>query len=70
MKEFILSTFLLVLLQGCSGWHSFISDLNTRSVESCIYFTGSAGPYISIKGVTATGGVLLESCIKGLGFPQ
>ena len=63
MKIFILGIGLSILVSGCTSWHSFIEDLNTRQVQSCIWWSGSAAPYITVRGISSTGGEPLDTCI-------
>jgi hypothetical protein len=60
---------LSLLLSGCvttpdgeqiSTW---ATRLNERQIQSCVSFTGNAGPYFSIHGITATGGADLATCL-------
>jgi hypothetical protein len=41
---------------------TWVRDLEARGVQSCLYYEGHGGPYVSIRGVTATGGATLEEC--------
>jgi hypothetical protein len=45
--------------QFISNW---IRDLEARGVQSCLYYEGHGGPYVAIRGITATGGETLEHC--------
>lgn len=59
---------LCLVLSGCSSFSSLADTLNKRQVQSCLYWQGFAGggwpgvPQMQVRGVTATGGVLLEQC--------
>jgi hypothetical protein len=33
-------------------------------VQSCLWLQGNAAPYVSLTGVTATGGVALKDCLE------
>lgn len=69
VKKFFVSLILLVaLLPGCASFESFAKSLNERKVQSCVYWSGFAGGPLSgaqvqVKGVTATGGVVFETCL-------
>ena len=56
---------LLLLTSGCSSLGSLAEMLNERKVQSCLYYEGNAGPYLRVKGITATGGVNLQDCGVG-----
>jgi len=68
MCRFILIGVGIFLLSGCTGLSSLMQDLNTRQVQSCIYWQGFAGggwpgvPQVQVRGITATGGVPLKQC--------
>lgn len=51
-------------LSGCTGLASLADTLNTRQVQSCLWYQGAAGPYAQVTGVTATGGAKLELCVE------
>lgn len=63
---------MVVLLSGCTGLSSLMADLNTRQVQSCVFWQGFAGggwpgvPQAQVRGVTATGGVKLDQCTGGM----
>lgn len=56
----------LTLCTGCTSYHSLLEGLNERQIKSCIWFTGNAGPWASLRTVSATGGADLHIC---LGLP-
>jgi hypothetical protein len=49
---------LCVLLSGCHG--ALIDALERRQVASCVWWDG---PFGLSKGVTATGGIAIETCL-------
>ena len=53
---------LLLLTTGCSSLSSLANTLNERKVQSCLYYEGSIGPHMRLKGITATGGINLQDC--------
>ena len=55
----------LLPTSGCSSLGSLAEMLNARQVQSCLYYDGNAGPYLRVKGITATGGVNLQDCGVG-----
>jgi len=41
-----------------------LTDLmNKADRKTCIYYTGNAGPYVSIRGITALGEVDFNTCL-------
>ena len=59
---------MLMALNGCAGLSSLADTMNARQIQSCIRWQGFAGggwpgvPQVQVYGVTATGGVRLETC--------
>ena len=49
---------------GCGAWHNFVVDLNDRKVESCVYYEGNSAGYVRVRGVIATGGLLISDCME------
>lgn len=49
---------LALLLAGCHG--ALVSALNERRVTSCVYWSN---PLTGIRGVSATGGMDLQTCL-------
>lgn len=49
---------------GCTSVERLAEVLNDRQLTSCIWFTGNAGPYASVRTVTATGGAQLNECFN------
>lgn len=62
MSRLVVGLILALALSGCSGFASMMASLNERQVTSCIFWDGHASAYLSVKGVTATGGATLEAC--------
>jgi len=56
----------LGLLAGCTqgSLTELVQALETRGVSSCIRWEGHGGPYLSIRGTTATGGFPLAECLR------
>lgn len=68
MLRSLLLAALFTLLSGCTGLASLADSLNERQVQSCIQWQGhisSLGGGVQVRGVTATGGVPLASCVGG-----
>ncbi len=38
--------------------------LNKADRKTCIYYSGSAGPYVSIRGVTSLGDIDFATCLR------
>lgn len=53
---------LALLLGGCANVASLAQTLNDRGVQSCVFYSGSYGPFVGVHGMTATGGVPIEQC--------
>ena len=58
----------LLVLSGCASMASLASTMNERQIQSCVYWAGFVGGALSgghaqVKGITATGGVPLTTCI-------
>lgn len=49
----------LLLFTGCTGW--LIDDLNQRHVQSCVWW--ETKPFGAARGITATGGADLATCL-------
>jgi hypothetical protein len=58
----VLSLLLALTLSGCSGLGQLGELLNARDVTSCVFWQGNASAYLSVRGVTATGGATLDQC--------
>ena len=64
---------ILLALNGCAGLSSLAQTMNDRQIQSCIRWQGFAGggwpgvPQVQVHGITATGGVKLETCVGGEG---
>jgi hypothetical protein len=70
MLHWILITAVALLWTGCvtspdsEKISTYASRLNERNVQSCLSYQGNIGPYVSIRGITATGGVDLATCLE------
>lgn len=69
MKKFLLLVCLLAF-SGCASLSSLADTLNERKVQSCIYWSGFVGGALNgvqaqVKGVTSTGGVPFNTCLRG-----
>lgn len=49
---------LALVCAGCTGW--LVEGLEQRDIASCVWWTGPLGGH----GVTATGGVPLQTCLN------
>ena len=58
----VLALLCLALGGGCADVASLGKTFNDRRVTSCIWFSGSYGPFVGIHGVTATGGATIDQC--------
>ena len=67
---FTLYIFVVIyLLTGCVNpstheLQSLTDLLNKADRKTCIYYTGNAGPYLSIHGITALGDVDFITCLN------
>lgn len=59
-----------LILFGCTSYLKFIDGLNEREVQSCLEYngaistgTGFGSSSGSLRGITATGGASLETCL-------
>lgn len=53
----------LLCLAGCtSNVADIVTALNDRQVTSCIFLTGSYGPFVGLRVITATGGATITDC--------
>ena len=64
MRVRLLVLSLSLMLSGCTGLAGLAQTLNDRQVISCLWYSGAAGPWAQVRGVTATGGALLDGCLK------
>jgi len=55
----VLLLLVCLLLSGCHG--QLIDALNERNVHSCVWW--ETQPFKSARGITATGGASLETCL-------
>ena len=70
MKKLFWLLMCLFMFSGCASLSSFADTLNERKVQSCIYWSGFVGGALNgvqaqVKGVTSTGGVPFNTCLKG-----
>lgn len=54
----------LYTMTGCASVHELAETLNERQVTSCIYISGMYPPFVSVRGIIATGGALVETCMN------
>ena len=54
----------LVLGSGCMSVERLAATLESRQVNSCIYFTGAYAAFLGVHGVVATGGARVETCLE------
>ena len=54
-----------VCVSSCTSVGRLAETLNARELQSCLWYTGNAGPYAMVRGVTATGGVAIRECLRG-----
>ncbi len=58
-----------MLFVSCVSFESFAKTLNERQVQSCVYWSGfvggpMTGAQVQVRGVTSTGGVVFDTCMK------
>ena len=53
---------ILCAFSGCTPWTAFVDSLNTRQIQSCLSYRGHAGPYVTLRGLTVTGGAPWDAC--------
>jgi hypothetical protein len=61
--------FILLFLTSCydpstKQLESLTDLMNKADRKTCIYYTGNAGPYVTIRGITALGQVDFDTCLK------
>lgn len=54
----------LALGSGCADVARLAQTLDARGVQSCLFYSGSYGPFLGIHGITATGGASLTECMR------
>lgn len=54
----------LLTCQGCADYQALLDGLSSRQVTSCVWLSGAAGPWVSVRAVTATGGAELAQCMQ------
>lgn len=64
MRNVCVLGLLALLLSGCTSYQALLDGLESRNVSSCVWFNGSAGPYASLRVVTATGQAELAKCMQ------
>jgi hypothetical protein len=65
----ICAILMLILLTSCydpatKQLESLTDLMNKADRKTCIYYTGNAGPYVTIRGITALGQVDFDTCLK------
>ena len=67
---FVLFLFMIIfLLTSCYNpstkeLQSLTDLMNKADRKTCIYYSGNAGPYVSIRGITALGDVDFNTCLS------
>jgi len=67
---FTLYIFIIIfLLTSCYNpstkeLQSLTDLMNKADRKTCIYYSGNAGPYVSIRGITALGDVDFNTCLS------
>jgi hypothetical protein len=61
--------FILTFLTSCydpstKQLESLTDLMNKADRKTCIYYTGNAGPYVTIRGITALGQVDFDTCLQ------
>lgn len=50
------------LFLGCTSVAQLADTMNERHITSCLWITGSYGPFVGVNALMATGGATIEEC--------